>query len=116
MATRQQLAVVPRAAVYVRPAVTSLSGGVELRRHGFRAVGTLLSSSGYAARVRSGKSGSALNVYQSATAGKTAATWRRGTSKASTRSWMSFVSSGPDFIRYDKLEHDAKGITARAGG
>lgn len=58
----------------------------------------------------------ALNVYQSATAGM---------SKATLAVWYvddldymvdELTASGVEFIRYAQPEHDARGITPRAGG
>ena len=53
--------------------------------------------------------GPALNVYQSVTAGK---------SPATLATWYvdELGSAGVEFVRYDHLDHDARGITARAGG
>ncbi|WP_328348191.1 VOC family protein [Micromonospora sp. NBC_00421] len=58
----------------------------------------------------------ALNVYQAVTAGKTPATLATWYVDDIDRIVDELVSSGVEFIRYDQLEHDAKGITARAGG
>ncbi|MER5458312.1 VOC family protein [Micromonospora sp. NPDC002389] len=58
----------------------------------------------------------ALNVYQSVTAGKSPATLATWYVDDIDRVVGELVSSGVDFIRYDGLDHDAKGITARAGG
>ena len=58
----------------------------------------------------------ALNVYQSAAAGQ---------SKATLATWYvddidqvveELAAVGVEFVRYDEYEHDAKGITPRAGG
>jgi catechol 2,3-dioxygenase-like lactoylglutathione lyase family enzyme len=58
----------------------------------------------------------ALNVFQSATAGK---------SEATMATWYvddldvivdELTMAGVRFARYDQLEHDARGITERAGG
>lgn len=58
----------------------------------------------------------ALNVYQSVTAGKTPATLATWYVDDIDQIVDELVSSGVEFIRYDQLEHDTKGITARAGG
>jgi catechol 2,3-dioxygenase-like lactoylglutathione lyase family enzyme len=60
--------------------------------------------------------GPALNVYQSVTAGKspaTLATWYVDDIDAMVDE---LSAAGVEFARYDDYEHDAKGITARAGG
>jgi catechol 2,3-dioxygenase-like lactoylglutathione lyase family enzyme len=55
-------------------------------------------------------------VYQSVTA---------GTSRATLATWYvddidrvvdELAARGVEFVRYDEVEHDAKGVTARAGG
>ena len=58
----------------------------------------------------------ALNVYQSVTAGQTPATLATWYVDDIDQIVDELASSGVAFIRYDQLEHDAKGITARAGG
>ncbi|TDB97167.1 VOC family protein [Micromonospora fluostatini] len=58
----------------------------------------------------------ALNVYQSATAGKTPATLATWYVDDLDQIVDELVSSGVEFIRYDHLDHDARGITTRAGG
>ncbi len=67
-------------------------------------------------RVYGSGGGPALNVYQSETA---------GTSQATLATWYvedidaivdELVSAGVGLVRYDQFDHDAKGITARAGG
>ena len=58
----------------------------------------------------------ALDVYQSDTAGKssaTLATWYVDDIDAMVDE---LSAAGVEFARYDQFEHDAKGITARAGG
>jgi catechol 2,3-dioxygenase-like lactoylglutathione lyase family enzyme len=60
--------------------------------------------------------GSALAVYQSDTAGKsdaTLATWYVDDIDAIVDE---LTAAGVEFARYEQFEHDAKGITARAGG
>jgi catechol 2,3-dioxygenase-like lactoylglutathione lyase family enzyme len=58
----------------------------------------------------------ALNVFQSENA---------GTARATMATWYAddieqivdeLAAAGVQFLRYDELEHDAKGITDRAGG
>ena len=67
-------------------------------------------------RVYGSGGGPALNVYQSVTA---------GTSRATMATWYvvdieqvvdELTAAGVEFARYDEIEHDAAGITARAGG
>jgi catechol 2,3-dioxygenase-like lactoylglutathione lyase family enzyme len=58
----------------------------------------------------------ALNVYQSVAAGKTSATLATWYVDDIDQIVDELVSSGVEFIRYDQFEHDARGITARAGG
>ncbi|MFD5461905.1 VOC family protein [Kitasatospora sp. NPDC127059] len=58
----------------------------------------------------------ALNVYQSDTAGRPAATMAVWYVDDIDRVVGELTAAGVDFVRYDGLEHDAGGITARAGG
>ena len=67
-------------------------------------------------RVYGSGGGAALSVYQSVTA---------GTSRATLATWYvddidrvvdELAARGVEFVRYDEFEHDAKGVTARAGG
>ncbi|MFI7438014.1 VOC family protein [Micromonospora haikouensis] len=58
----------------------------------------------------------ALNVYQSATAGKSPATLATWYVDDIERIVDELASSGVEFIRYDQLVHDVRGTTARAGG
>ena len=67
-------------------------------------------------RVYGSGGGPALNVYQSDTAGKTPATLATWYVDDIDQIVDELLSSGVDLIRYDQLEHDARGITARAGG
>ena len=67
-------------------------------------------------RVYGSGGGPALNVYQSVTAGKTPATLATWYVDDIDQIVDELISSGVEFIRYDGIEHDAKGITARAGG
>jgi predicted enzyme related to lactoylglutathione lyase len=55
-------------------------------------------------------------VYQSVTAGKTPATLATWYVDDLDRVVDELVSSGVEFVCYDQLEHDARAITARAGG
>jgi catechol 2,3-dioxygenase-like lactoylglutathione lyase family enzyme len=60
--------------------------------------------------------GPALEVYQSVTAGNSSATlaiWYVDDIDAIVDE---LSAAGVEFARYDDFEHDAKGITARAGG
>lgn len=59
---------------------------------------------------------SALNVYQSATAGKSSATLAKWYVDELARVVDELVAAGVDMVPYDEYEHDAKGITPRAGG
>jgi catechol 2,3-dioxygenase-like lactoylglutathione lyase family enzyme len=67
-------------------------------------------------RVYGSGGGPALNVYQSDTAGKSPATLATWYVDDLDRLVDELASAGVEFTRYDQLEHDAKGITARAGG
>jgi catechol 2,3-dioxygenase-like lactoylglutathione lyase family enzyme len=67
-------------------------------------------------RVYGSGGGPALNVYQSATAGQTSATLATWYVDDIDRVVAELTASGVVFARYDEFEHDAKGITARAGG
>jgi catechol 2,3-dioxygenase-like lactoylglutathione lyase family enzyme len=67
-------------------------------------------------RVYGSGGGPALNVYQSVTAGKTPATLATWYVDDIDRIADELASAGVELVRYDQLEHDAKGITARAGG
>ena len=60
--------------------------------------------------------GSALNVYQSDTAGKSAATLATWYVDDIDAIVDELTAAGVEFTRYDEFAHDAKGITARAGG
>ncbi|MGO4594895.1 VOC family protein [Leifsonia sp. 2TAF2] len=85
-------------------------------------LGLPLVHSGPSANIADGsrvyRSGSevALNVFQSATAGKseaTMATWYVDDLDAIVDE---LTAAGVRFARYYRLEHDARGITERAGG
>jgi catechol 2,3-dioxygenase-like lactoylglutathione lyase family enzyme len=67
-------------------------------------------------RVYGSGGGPALNVYQSVTAGKTPATLATWYVDDIDQIVDELASSGVELIRYDQFDHDAKGITARAGG
>ena len=67
-------------------------------------------------RVYGSGGGPALNVYQSVTAGKSRATLATWYVDDIDRIVDELSAAGVEFARYDEFEHDAKGITARAGG
>ena len=67
-------------------------------------------------RVYGSGGGPALNVYQSVTAGKTPATLATWYVDDIDQIVDELVSCGVEFTRYDQFEHDARGITPRAGG
>ncbi|KDN16061.1 VOC family protein [Amycolatopsis rifamycinica] len=100
-------------------AVSDINRAVEFYegRLGLRAL-----QSGPSAHVADGSrtygsgGGPALNVYQSDTAGKSPATLATWYVDDIDEIVAELASTGVEFIRYDQLEHDAKGITARAGG
>ena len=58
----------------------------------------------------------ALNVYQSVTAGKSPATMATWYVEDIEQVVDELITAGVEFARYDDIEHDANGITARAGG
>lgn len=58
----------------------------------------------------------ALNVYQSVTAGKSPATLATWYVDDIERVLDELTAAGVEVARYDYFEHDARGITARAGG
>ncbi len=58
----------------------------------------------------------ALNVYESVTAGRSAATMATWYVDDIEQTVDELTAAGVEFARYDELEHDAAGITARAGG
>ncbi|WP_194893210.1 VOC family protein [Catenulispora pinisilvae] len=78
--------------------------------------------SGPSARIAGGSriygsgGGPALNVYQSVTAGKTAATLAVWYVDDIERVVDELTAAGVEIVRYEQFEHDARGITARAGG
>lgn len=57
-----------------------------------------------------------LNVYQSAIAGKSPATMATWYADDIEQVVDELTAAGVEFARYDEFDHDAKGITARAGG
>jgi catechol 2,3-dioxygenase-like lactoylglutathione lyase family enzyme len=67
-------------------------------------------------RVYESGGGPALNVYQSTTAGKTPATLATWYVDDLDRVVDELTAAGVEIVRYDGLEHDARGITERAGG
>lgn len=67
-------------------------------------------------RVYGSGGGPALNVYQSVTAGKSPATLATWYVDDLDQVVDELTSSGVEFARYEQLDHDAKGITVRAGG
>jgi catechol 2,3-dioxygenase-like lactoylglutathione lyase family enzyme len=67
-------------------------------------------------RVYESAGGPALNVYQSTTAGQTSATLATWYVDDLDQIVDELAAAGVEISRYDQLEHDAKGITARAGG
>ncbi|HJQ42659.1 MAG TPA: VOC family protein [Jatrophihabitantaceae bacterium] len=69
-----------------------------------------------ASRVYGSGGGPALNVYQSVTAGKSRATMATWYVEDIDRVVDELAAAGVEFTRYDEFEHDANGITARAGG
>ncbi len=67
-------------------------------------------------RVYGSGGGPALNVYQSVTAGRTPATLATWYVDDLDQIVAELVSAGVEFTRYEEFDHDARGITARAGG
>lgn len=67
-------------------------------------------------RVYGSGGGAALSVYQSVTAGMSRATLATWYVDDIDRVVDELAARGVDFVRYDEFEHDAKGVTARAGG
>ena len=67
-------------------------------------------------RVYASGGGPALNVYQSDTAGKSPATMATWYVDDLDQIVDELAAAGVELARYDEFEHDAKGITARAGG
>jgi catechol 2,3-dioxygenase-like lactoylglutathione lyase family enzyme len=69
-----------------------------------------------ASRVYGSGGGPALNVYQSETAGKSPATLATWYVDDMDPIVDELTAAGVELVRYDEFEHDAKGITPRAGG
>jgi catechol 2,3-dioxygenase-like lactoylglutathione lyase family enzyme len=67
-------------------------------------------------RVYGSGGGPALMVFQSDTAGKSEATMATWYVDDIDQTVAELAAAGVEFARYDGLEHDAAGITARAGG
>jgi catechol 2,3-dioxygenase-like lactoylglutathione lyase family enzyme len=67
-------------------------------------------------RVYESGGGPALNVYQSVAAGKSSATLATWYVEDIERIADELSAVGVELARYDAVEHDARGITARAGG
>ena len=78
--------------------------------------------SGPSAKIPSGSrlygsgGGPALNVYQSVTAGKSQATLAVWYVDDIEQVVDELTAAGVEFARYSEFDHDARGITARAGG
>jgi catechol 2,3-dioxygenase-like lactoylglutathione lyase family enzyme len=67
-------------------------------------------------RVYGSGGGPALNVYQSVTAGKSSATMATWYVDDIDQVVDELTTAGVEFARYEGIEHDANGTTARAGG
>jgi predicted enzyme related to lactoylglutathione lyase len=67
-------------------------------------------------RVYGSGGGPALNVYQSDTAGQSPATLATWYVEDIDQVVQDLTAAGVEFVRYDAYEHDARGITPRAGG
>ncbi|MBW8483765.1 VOC family protein [Actinomadura sp. PM05-2] len=67
-------------------------------------------------RIYASGGGPALNVYQSNTAGHSQATMAVWYVDDLDATVAELTAAGVAFTRYDGLEHDANGITPRAGG
>jgi catechol 2,3-dioxygenase-like lactoylglutathione lyase family enzyme len=67
-------------------------------------------------RIYGSGGGPALDVYQSDTAGKSSATMATWYVDDIDAMVDELSAAGVEFARYDQFDHDAKGITARAGG
>lgn len=67
-------------------------------------------------RVYGSEGRPALNVYQSVTAGKSQATLATWYVDDIDQVVDELTAAGVEFVRYDGLEHDARGITPRGGG
>ncbi len=69
-----------------------------------------------ASRVYGSGGGPALNVFQSVTAGKSEATLATWYVDDLDQVVDELIAAGVEMARYDEFDHDAKGITPRAGG
>ncbi len=69
-----------------------------------------------ASRVYGSGGGPALNVFQSDTAGKSPATLATWYVDDIDQIVDDLADAGVDLVRYEAFEHDARGITPRAGG
>ncbi len=69
-----------------------------------------------ASRVYSSGGGPALNVYQSTTAGKSSATLATWYVDDIDQVVDELAAAGVEMAHYDEFDHDANGITPRAGG
>lgn len=67
-------------------------------------------------RVYASGGGPGLNVYQSATAGQSSATLATWYVDDIDGIVDELTAAGVEFMRYKDVVHDARGITARAGG
>jgi catechol 2,3-dioxygenase-like lactoylglutathione lyase family enzyme len=67
-------------------------------------------------RIYGSGGGPALDVYQSDTAGKSSATMATWYVDDIDAMVDELSAAGVEFARYDQFDHDAKGITGRAGG
>jgi catechol 2,3-dioxygenase-like lactoylglutathione lyase family enzyme len=67
-------------------------------------------------RVYGSGGGPALNVYQSVSAGESSATLATWYVDDIEQIVDELTADRVEFTRYDQFDHDAKGITARAGG
>jgi catechol 2,3-dioxygenase-like lactoylglutathione lyase family enzyme len=96
----------------IRQAVSFYEGKLRLRA--LRAGPSAKIADG--SRVYGSGGGPALNVYQSSTAGESSATMATWYVDDIDRIVDELTAAGVEFTRYDQIAHDAKGITARAGG
>ncbi|MEU4418918.1 VOC family protein [Nocardia salmonicida] len=69
-----------------------------------------------ASRVYKSGDGPALNVYQSVTAGQSSATLATWYVDDIDQIVDELTAAGVEIARYEEFEHDARGITPRAGG
>ena len=105
----------------VRPsiAVSDIRGAVSFYED---RLGLPVLQSGPSAKIADGScvygsgGGAALSVYQSVTAGTSWATLATWYVDDIARVVGELAARGVEFVRYGEFEHDAKGVTARAGG